>query len=122
MKKLIGIAGYARSGKDTFFARSAKYLNDNGFEAKRYAFADALKSEVDSLLTEHTGLSAFTEKDSEKEIVRPLLVTYGTEIRRKLSVMGEKLKIEEVEEMISRVDQDGDKKINYEEFKKMMTE
>ena len=30
MKKLIGIAGYARSGKDTFFARSAKYLNDNG--------------------------------------------------------------------------------------------
>jgi hypothetical protein len=85
MKKLIGIAGYARSGKDTFFARSAKYLNDNGLEAKRYAFADALKSEVDSLLTEYTGISAFTEKDSEKEIVRPLLVTYGTEIRRKLN-------------------------------------
>ena len=85
MKKLIGIAGYARSGKDTFFARSAKYLNDNGLEAKRYAFADALKSEVDSLLTEYTGSSAFTEKDSEKEIVRPLLVTYGTEIRRKLN-------------------------------------
>ena len=35
--------------------------------------------------------------------------------------MGEKLKIEEVEEMISKVDTDGDKKINYDEFKKMMT-
>ena len=44
------------------------------------------------------------------------------EIRRKLSVMGEKLKIEEVEEMISKVDKDGDNQINYEEFKKMMTE
>ena len=84
MKKLIGICGYARSGKDTFFARSSKYLNENGFNVKRYAFADALKSEVDPLLSEYVGISAFTEKDIEKEIIRPLLVTYGTEIRRKL--------------------------------------
>jgi len=85
MRKLIGITGFARSGKDTFFKRCEHYLSQEGKVAKRFAFADALKLEVDSLLSEHTGISAFTEKDSEKEMIRPLLVTYGTDIRRALN-------------------------------------
>ena len=54
-------------------------------ESKRYSFADALKNELDELLVKYTGISAFTENNEEKEIVRPLLVTYGTDVRRKLN-------------------------------------
>tara|TARA_B100002019_G_scaffold86192_1_gene74687 strand:- start:6268 stop:6915 length:648 start_codon:yes stop_codon:yes gene_type:complete len=85
MSKLIGVSGFARSGKDTFFERSKLLLEKHGKKAVRVAFADALKSECDELLSKYTNLSAFTEEDSEKEIVRPLLVTYGTQIRRKLN-------------------------------------
>lgn len=85
MSKLIGVSGFARSGKDTFFERSKLLLEERGKKAVRVAFADALKSECDELLSKYTNLSAFTEEDSEKEIVRPLLVTYGTQIRRKLN-------------------------------------
>lgn len=85
MNKIIGISGYARSGKDTFYSRSALHLKSRKLDAVRYAFADALKEELDVLLKEHVGISAFSEKDKEKEIIRPLLVTYGTELRRKLN-------------------------------------
>ncbi|NDB29755.1 hypothetical protein EB151_09420 [archaeon] len=85
MKKLIGISGYARSGKDTFYQRSAKILSKNKKKSVRLAFADALKQELDDLLVTHLGISAFTEEDKEKELIRPLLVTYGTELRRKLN-------------------------------------
>jgi hypothetical protein len=84
MSQLIGISGFARSGKDTAFERSKLMLAKEGKEAVRFAFADALKSEVDKLLLEHAGISAFTENKKDKELIRPLLVTYGTEIRRKL--------------------------------------
>jgi len=85
MKKLIGISGYARSGKDTFYQRSAEILSKNDKKSVRLAFADALKQELDDLLVTHLGISAFTEEDKEKKLIRPLLVTYGTELRRKLN-------------------------------------
>ena len=85
MKKIIGICGYARSGKDTFYNRSSLHLESQNLESVRYAFADALKEELDGLLTEYIGISAFSEKTEEKDIIRPLLVTYGTELRRKLN-------------------------------------
>lgn len=84
MNKIIGISGYARSGKDTFYNRSALHLKSRNLESARYAFADALKEELDALLKEHVGISSFTEQDKEKELIRPLLVTYGTELRRRL--------------------------------------
>jgi hypothetical protein len=82
--KLIGLTGFARSGKDTFFLRSSNYLKDKGEMAIRFAFADVLKKECDSLLMLNTGISAFTCIPEEKELIRPLLVTYGTHIRRRL--------------------------------------
>ncbi len=86
MNKLIGVSGFARSGKDTFCNRACNFLNFHGETCSIYSFADALKSELDELLLKHTGISAFTEKDEEKELIRPLLVTYGTDIRRKLNL------------------------------------
>lgn len=85
MNKLIGVSGFARSGKDTFYERCSIALKSYGAKSIRLSFADTLKKELDELLIKHTGISAFTEVDSEKELIRPLLVTYGTEIRRKIN-------------------------------------
>lgn len=82
--KVIGISGLARAGKDSFFELCKKELDSKGIKCKRYAFADALKHECDDFLKTNTGISSFTEDDSEKKIIRPFLVTYGSEVRRKL--------------------------------------
>ena len=84
MSMLIGITGYARSGKDTLYERSKIFLEKEGKKVIRFAFADALKHECDDFLKKNVGISAFTEDSKEKEIIRPFLVTYGTGIRRKL--------------------------------------
>lgn len=84
MNKLIGLSGFARSGKDTAFERSKLLLEKEGHKAYRFAFADELKRESDAFLKTNIGISAFTENEKEKKIIRPFLVTYGTEIRRKL--------------------------------------
>ena len=82
--KFIGVSGFARSGKDTFYERCKIALEKEGKKVCRFAFADALKSECDELLSKYTDISAFTENKTEKELVRPLLVTWGTNIRREL--------------------------------------
>lgn len=98
MKKLIGITGFARSGKDTFYKRSAQLLSKEGYQSTRIAFADALKNELNELLLSNIGISAFTEEDKEKDLIRPLLVTYGTHLRRHLN---ESCWIEKVEPRVS---------------------
>lgn len=85
MRKLIGITGFARCGKDTLFNRSKLLLEKESHRCERVAFADALKSEVNEILEPNSGISAFTEDSKDKELIRPLLVTYGTDIRRKLN-------------------------------------
>ena len=77
MGKLIGISGFARSGKDTFYQRSKIALEKEDYKACRFAFADALKSECNEILSKYTEISAFTENKTEKKLVRPLLVEYG---------------------------------------------
>tara|TARA_R110000824_G_C15110212_1_gene667060 strand:+ start:321 stop:926 length:606 start_codon:yes stop_codon:yes gene_type:complete len=83
-ERLIGLTGFARSGKDTFYNRSKIFLSNKGLKSSRFAFADVLKSECDLILKRHLNISAFTEDSLEKELIRPLLVTWGTEIRRKI--------------------------------------
>ena len=80
---IIGLTGLARCGKDTFCNYAVKYLNDLGYKTKRLAFADELKKDVDYFLIDKLGISAFTENTEEKEIIRPMLTTWGTEIMRK---------------------------------------
>jgi hypothetical protein len=83
-KNIIAIGGNARSGKDTLGKHLVSILAEYGIKAKTYSFADQLKKETDSFLKETLGISAFTEIDDEKNIIRPFLVFWGTEIRRKL--------------------------------------
>lgn len=82
---IVGITGLARSGKDTLFKFLSDKLKENNISSKRLAFADELKEECDDFLKKNIGISAFTEKNSEKEIIRPFLVCYGTKVRRRLN-------------------------------------
>lgn len=83
--KIIGISGLARSGKDSFYEMSKPLLSQMKIKHKRYAFADCLKQECDPFLKENISISAFTEEPSEKKLIRPFLVTYGTHVRRKIN-------------------------------------
>ena len=74
---VIGVGGFARSGKDTFVKIARKILSQNGMSSKRLAFADALKEEMDPFLKQHYGISAWTDNTEEKTIIRPFLVAHG---------------------------------------------
>ena len=78
---VIGVGGYARSGKDTFVKIAKKIFKEHGYSSIRLAFADALKEEIDPFLKEYYGISAWTEDPDEKKVIRPLLVAHGCQKR-----------------------------------------
>lgn len=82
--KIIGVSGFARSGKDLFTSIAQSILEKEGLKTQRYALAYELKNDLKDLLKDKTGIDAFTEKTEEKNIIRPLLVAYG-DVMRKIS-------------------------------------
>lgn len=91
-KTIIGLCGYARSGKDTLGSLLVERLS-----FKRISFADTLKKE----LNEHMKLSVFNDlqergfyidfesvdfenpkKIEIKELLRPYMIWYGEEIKK----------------------------------------
>jgi hypothetical protein len=82
---IIGICGNARSGKDTMADLIIEILADNKIRSFKTSFADEVKEECRDLLMKTIGIDSFTEETEDKNIIRPLLVTWGTEIRRKLN-------------------------------------
>lgn len=81
---IFGISGVARCGKDTLGKYLIQKLQKNGFPCLTISFASALKHDLDDFLKEKLKISAFTEVNSEKELIRPILVTYGTDVCRKI--------------------------------------
>jgi len=79
---VFGISGVARSGKDTFASYLINKFQKKGFPSLRLSFADAVKKDMDGFLKENLNISAFTVKNKEKEIIRPLLVCYATDVCR----------------------------------------
>jgi hypothetical protein len=71
MANLIAFAGYAREGKDA----AAQRLIADGW--KRCAFGDIIKRQMDPLINHHLGFSAFTEDDTQKKKIRPILEQWG---------------------------------------------
>ena len=71
MADLIAFAGYAREGKDA----AAQRLITSGW--KRCAVGDIIKRQMDPLINHHLGFSAFTEDDTQKKQIRPILEQWG---------------------------------------------
>ena len=79
--KILAIAGNARSGKDTLARVIIELLQRDGITAKRFAFADSIKHQLDPILLEKYSISAWTQNDDEKDIIRPELIKYGQNAR-----------------------------------------
>jgi hypothetical protein len=102
MNKLnaIGLCGFARCGKDSFFSIANEYLSNIGYQPYRLSFADILKKDVNEFLYEKTGINAFTEDPKEKELIRDFLVAYGTKLMRRID---ENYWISKVEEKMKQL-------------------
>ena len=81
---IFGISGIARCGKDTLGRHLIAKLQKSGFPTIPISFASVLKYDLDPFLKEKVNISAFTENTQEKEIIRPLLVAYGTNVCRRI--------------------------------------
>ena len=80
--KVIGIAGFARCGKDTFVKIAQDILKKNGYTPMRLAFADMLKDEVERMLKDNKfSATVKTEDSAAKTLIRPLLVWWGCQRR-----------------------------------------
>ena len=81
---MIGIAGVARSGKDTLAKNLAQVIEqDLGVKVKILSFALPLRCQVNELLEQFYHISAFTENEEEKKIIRPLLVSHGEQMKKR---------------------------------------
>ena len=78
-RTVIGLSGVAGCGKDLFFKLLSKRL-----PVRRFALADELKIEASKWTKEQYGIDAVNCSREEKEVVRPFLVSHGTQ-KRKLS-------------------------------------
>jgi hypothetical protein len=80
--KVIGIAGYARCGKDTFVQIAKNILTKNGYRPRRFAFADMLKDEVTHMLEVNNFKGRVkTDDPTMKTQMRPLMVWWGCQRR-----------------------------------------
>jgi hypothetical protein len=85
MSNLIGVCGFARAGKNSFadFIKSLqKEMEPRPAKIEALSFAYPLRKELEDFVQQRLGISTFTENLKEKEIIRPLLVCWGTEIMR----------------------------------------
>jgi hypothetical protein len=84
VKAVIGISGYARSGKDTLASIIRDSLRSSGIRTKVFSFAHSLKSDIDDFCKSKIGISSFTEVTEEKSKIRPILIAYG-QVQRNMS-------------------------------------
>jgi hypothetical protein len=70
---IIGLSGYAGSGKDLFYK-----LISNKINIKRYALADELKLDIRDQIKKTHDIDILTCSREEKDSIRHLLVEYGT--------------------------------------------
>lgn len=74
---MIGLTGVARSGKDTFYSILKRYLKEKNIESQRIALADNLKHELGDFVKDKFKIDLNKCDGSDKELIRPLMVSYG---------------------------------------------
>lgn len=83
-KTIIGICGNARCGKDTMAELIQEILADIHIKSQKINLADSLKDELRDFVDQTLGIDVYTNDTDQKTIIRPLLVTWGSHVRRKL--------------------------------------
>lgn len=101
MTNIIGIAGTARAGKDTFATLLSTHLAPR--HVVRYAFADELKRELDPFFKSFGG-TAFETDSAKKAIIRPILISHG---REKRLISNGRYWIDKIESSVKKSIQDG---------------
>jgi len=81
---IIGISGFARSGKNTLAEIIKDFCHSKKVDAKIFSFAFQLRQDLNSFCKEKFNISAFSEVTEEKNKIRPILISYG-EVQRGLS-------------------------------------
>ena len=74
---IVGISGFARTGKDTL----CDLITKKNPRFRRYAFADKLKRDLHLFLMEQCKINILHLSENEKKLVRPLLISYGCMMR-----------------------------------------
>jgi len=84
MQRFIVIGSTARAGKDSLANILVTNLTKRGFNAVKRSLATPLKENCDEFLRGEFDISAFTEDNKYKELIRPILVGVGS-VHRRLS-------------------------------------
>lgn len=79
--KLIGVTGFARSGKNLYAEIASNILKQYGKSSRQASLASQLKSDLCEVLNKSVGIDAFTENTAEKNVIRPVLIAYGNMMR-----------------------------------------
>jgi hypothetical protein len=79
---LVGVSGVARSGKNLFCDMVIEELANQGYKAKQFALADALKKDCEDFLKTKCDLDVYSDNTQQKTLFREFLVWYG-DLRRK---------------------------------------
>lgn len=80
---VLGIAAYARTGKDTFARMAvASLYSDHKIPSNIVSFASALKQSLDPVFMQNLGISAYTDNSESKNIIRPVMVAWGEACRK----------------------------------------
>lgn len=74
----VAITGTRKVGKDTLY-QLVRQINP---QFKRYAFADAVRSDLEDFLKKHYGIDVWNCTEEGKEVIRPFLITHGMAKRR----------------------------------------
>ncbi len=80
---IIGITGFAGTGKNLFADLLLPQLHARKIKAEQFSFAKKLRKDLFECCKFNIGIDPFTRNPKEKEILRPLFVTYAKIIRRR---------------------------------------
>jgi len=83
-KRVLGISGVARAGKDTFASILERKLYLNNRTVLKVSLAGPLKKDCAEFLASTIKIDASTQILAEKNLIRPLFVWYG-DAQRKLT-------------------------------------
>ena len=96
---VVGVSGVARSGKNLFCDLIIEELAKQGYSAKQFALANALKRDCEQFLETYCELDVHTDNTHNKSLFREFLVWYG-DLRRNQT--GGRHWIKKMDEQISR--------------------